>query len=59
MTPLSVRQATRLRVVQSVALDSHRRVVLLAYDERECLVLVGGGADLVLQPFAPAGGDAT
>lgn len=45
MRPLS---AGRLRVVQSVALDPRRRVVLLQCDGAEVLVLTGGPADLLL-----------
>jgi flagellar protein FliO/FliZ len=38
----------RLRVVQSVALDARRRVVLLQCDGMDMLLLTGGPADLLL-----------
>ncbi len=38
----------RLRLVQSLAIDPRRRVLLLACDDREVLVLTGGNTDLLL-----------
>jgi flagellar protein FliO/FliZ len=38
----------RLRVVQSLPIDSRRRLVLLACDDREVLVLTGGPTDVPL-----------
>jgi flagellar protein FliO/FliZ len=41
-------QGGRVRLVQTMALDARRRVVLIAVDGREILLLTGGPADLVL-----------
>ncbi len=41
-------QSVRLRVVQSVAVDTRRRAVLIALDGREILLLTGGANDLVI-----------
>jgi flagellar protein FliO/FliZ len=44
----------RLRVLQSVALDAKRRVVLLQCDGMEVLLLTGGPADVLLSaPLMP------
>ena len=45
-----IRGATvgRLRMVQSLAIDPRRRVVLLECDGREIVVLTGGANDLLL-----------
>lgn len=40
----------RLRLLHALALDARRRVVLIALDGREILLLTGGPADLVLMP---------
>lgn len=45
----------RLQVVQMVALDSRRRVILLRCDGTELLLLIGGPTDLLLTAsIAPA-----
>jgi flagellar protein FliO/FliZ len=47
----------RLQVVQMVALDSRRRVILLRCDGTELLLLTGGPADLLLSAsITPAAG---
>ncbi len=38
----------RLRLVDSLALDPRRRLHLIACDQRQVLLLTGGGADLVV-----------
>jgi flagellar protein FliO/FliZ len=48
-------QAGRITLVQSVALDARRRVVLIAVDGRDILLLTGGPTDLVLSA-APGDG---
>ena len=45
----------RLRVVESVAIDPRRRLVLAQWDGRDVLLLTGGGCDLLIH--APAAGD--
>ncbi|MBB3172691.1 flagellar protein FliO/FliZ [Endobacter medicaginis] len=44
----------RLRVVETLALDPKRRVLLIDCAGREIAVLVGGGTDLLLGDCAPA-----
>jgi flagellar protein FliO/FliZ len=39
----------RLALVETLALDNRRRLVLVRRDGREHLLLVGGGADLVVE----------
>lgn len=45
----------RLRLVQSLAIDPKRRLVLLQCDKREILLLVGGTHDMMLhsEPSVP------
>jgi flagellar protein FliO/FliZ len=43
----------RLRLVQSLALDTRRRVLLLQCDGREILLLTGGPTDLLLSSPMP------
>lgn len=40
--------ASRLRLVQTLPVDRHRRLLLLACDEAEYVVLAGGPSDLLL-----------
>lgn len=42
-------QPRRLRVVETVAVDPKRRLVLVRRDDHEHLLLVGGGSDLVVE----------
>ena len=51
--PQAPRGAGRLRLVQSLPIDPKRRVVLIACDDREMLLLIGGPSDLVLTPEPP------
>jgi flagellar protein FliO/FliZ len=44
------RDPGRLRLVQSLTVDPRRRVLLIACDDREVLVLTGGPNDLLLCP---------
>ena len=45
--------AGRLRLVQSLALDPRRRVVLVACDGQEFAVLTGGANDILLGRIDP------
>jgi flagellar protein FliO/FliZ len=42
-------KSRRLQIVEILAIDSRRRVVLLRRDETEHLVLLGSGNDLVIE----------
>jgi flagellar protein FliO/FliZ len=44
----TVRGDRRLRMLETLALDPKRRVVLIRHDEREHVLLVGGPNDLVI-----------
>lgn len=46
--------ASRIDVVQSYALDSHRRLILVRCGDDDVLLLVGGPNDLVLLRHGPA-----
>ena len=46
----------RLAVSESLALDPRRRLLLVACDGREALLLTGGPTDLVIGWTAPGGG---
>jgi flagellar protein FliO/FliZ len=43
----------RLSLVEVMAVDSKRRLVLVRRDDREHLLLVGGGTDLVVERDIP------
>lgn len=43
----------RLAVVESLALDNRRRLILIRKDGAEHLLLVGGSADLLVETGAP------
>jgi flagellar protein FliO/FliZ len=45
--------ARRIGIVESTAIDAKRRLVLVRRDGVEHLLLVGGGADLVVEPGIP------
>ena len=45
----------RLQVVESAVIDGRRRLLLLRRDEVEHLVMVGGPADLVIEPAIAPG----
>ena len=52
-------QPRRLRVIESLALDARRRLVLVGRDQTEHLLLVGGANDVAVEtgirsPDAPA-----
>jgi flagellar biogenesis protein FliO len=47
--------ARRIGIVEATAIDAKRRLVLVRRDEVEHLLLIGGGADLVVEPGIPAG----
>jgi flagellar protein FliO/FliZ len=48
------RRAGRIGVVESVALDAKRRLVLVRRDDREHLVVLGPAGDLVVERAIPA-----
>lgn len=45
---------SRLRIVDSVALDTKRRLVWIARDDVEHLLLIGGSQDLVVEASIPS-----
>jgi len=47
-SPLAARPGRRLRIGETLALDSRRRLVLASCDGREMLLLLGGTTDLPL-----------
>lgn len=49
------RRKRRLALVESLAIDARRRLVLVSRDGREHLLLIGGGTDVVVEsgPAAP------
>jgi len=47
-SPLAARPGRRLRVAETLALDSRRRLVLASCDGHEFLLLLGGTNDLSL-----------
>lgn len=49
MPTLSRNRPRRLRVVEIVALDPRRRLVLVRRDDREHLLLIGGPTDLAVE----------
>lgn len=51
----SGRRRRRLMLVESLALDGKRRLMLIRRDDREHLILVGGGTDqLIEKDIVPA-----
>lgn len=47
--PTGARRRRRLALVESLALDGKRRLVLVRRDDCEHLLLVGGGSDVVVE----------
>lgn len=45
----SGRRRRRLAVIETLSVDGKRRLVLVRRDEREHLLLVGGGADITVE----------
>jgi len=57
LLPLGKKQARRLQIVESLALDSKRRVVIMRCDGREHLLLLNASQDIVVDtnlPTSPA-----
>jgi flagellar protein FliO/FliZ len=52
LLPLTAARERRLRVVESLVLDAHRRLVLISLDGQERLVLLGDG-QLLSSQVAP------
>jgi flagellar biosynthetic protein FliO len=46
---LRLGRAGRLRLVETIALDSRRRLVLVRRDDTEHLLMIGGTSDLVIE----------
>lgn len=53
LTPRRPGQARRLAVVESIALDSRRRLVLVRRDDVEHLILLGAAGDLLVEGRMP------
>ena len=51
------RTGTRLRITETLRIDPKRQLLLLRCDEREVLILTGGGPDLLVG-WLPAKGQA-
>ena len=52
--PLSARRERRLKLVETLALDTKRRLVIVRCDEHEHLLLLGGQDDIVVHANLPA-----
>lgn len=52
--PAGGRRKRRLAVVEMVAVDAKRRLVLVRRDDREHLLLVGGDSDIAVERDIPA-----
>lgn len=53
-----MRRRRRLGIVEVLPLDSRRRLVLVKKDGVEHLLLIGGGADLIVEQGVPPASDA-
>lgn len=49
------RPSSRLALRESISIDRNRSLRIVACDERELLLLVGGGTDLVIGWLPPSG----
>ncbi|MBF0306164.1 MAG: FliO/MopB family protein [Alphaproteobacteria bacterium] len=49
------RRKRRLALIESLAVDARRRLVLVSRDGREHLLLIGGGTDLLVESGIAAG----
>ena len=47
-------ESRRLQIIESLALDARRRVVIVRCDNREHLLLLGAGTDVVVQTDLPS-----
>lgn len=47
--PISMTSNRRLSIIESVAVDSRRKLVLVRHGEREHLIMIGGSQDLVVE----------
>ena len=45
--------ARRIRIVETLAVDARRRVVLIRRDDREHLILLGAGSEVVIERDIP------
>ena len=52
--PMRLRGTKRLAIVESIALDTKHRMVLVRRDATEHLIVIGGGSDLVIESGIPA-----
>ncbi len=54
LMPLGKKQARRLQIIESLALDNKRRVVIMRCDGREHLLLLNASQDIVVDTNLPA-----
>jgi flagellar protein FliO/FliZ len=47
--PMRVRGTKRLAIVESVALDTRHRMMLIRRDDKEHLIVIGGNSELVVE----------
>ncbi len=47
--PMVARRRRRLSIVEVLPLDTRRRLILVRRDQREHLLLIGGGSDMVIE----------
>ena len=52
--PTGLRRKRRLALVETMAIDGKRRLILVRRDDREHLLLVGGGSDIIIETAIPA-----
>lgn len=52
--PMGTRRRRRLALMETLAIDGKRRLVLVRRDDREHLLLIGGASDLVVETGLPA-----
>ncbi len=54
LIPYGKKQARRLKIIENLALDSKRRVVIVRCDGREHLLLLNASQDIVVEANLPA-----
>lgn len=52
--PVKRGQTRRLGLVEAISVDAKHRLVLVKRDDREHLILIGGGSDVVVERDIPA-----
>lgn len=53
-TKLSPVRDRRMRLLETLPIDPKRRVVLVQVDDREHVLMIGGGTDIVIEQNKPA-----